>query len=44
MVPITEIDTVAGWLTTNQVAKVMAIVSAAASADEIEKKVKSLNL
>ena len=44
MVPITEIDTVAGWLTTDEVAKVMAIVSSATSEIEIEKKVKSLNL
>ena len=44
MISITEIDTVAGWLTTDEVAKVITIVSSATSDNEIEKKVKSLNL
>jgi len=44
MLPITEIDTVAGWLTTDQVAKVITIVSSATSDNEVVKKVKSLNL
>jgi hypothetical protein len=37
-------DVVAGWLSTNQVAKVIAIVSSAQTEDEVIKKVKSLNL
>ena len=44
MLPITEMDTVAGWLSTDQVAKVITIVSSATSDNEIVKKVKSLNL
>ena len=44
MISITEIDTVAGWLTTDQVAKVITIVSSATSDNEVVKKVKSLNL
>ena len=37
-------DVVSGWLSTNQVAKVIAIVSSAQTEDEVIKKVKSLNL
>ena len=37
-------DVVSGWLSTNQVAKVIAIVSSAQTEDEMTKKVKSLNL
>ena len=37
-------DVVSGWLSTNQVAKVIAIVSSAQTKDEVIKKVKSLNL
>ena len=44
MVACTEGDTVAGWLTTDQVAKVITIVSSATSDSEITKKIKSLNL
>ena len=38
------VDMVCGWLNTDQVAKVMAIVQSAKSADEIELKCKALNL
>ena len=44
MIPLTKHDTVAGWLTTDEVAKVIAICSSAASDEEVSKKVKSLNL
>ena len=44
MIPLTEHDTVAGWLTTDEVAKVIRICSSAASDEEVSKKVKSLNL
>jgi hypothetical protein len=44
MVDCTEMDTVAGWLTTDQVAKVITIVSSATSYNELTKKIKSLNL
>ena len=37
-------DVVSGWLSTNQVAKVIAIVSSAQTEDEVIKKLKSLNL
>ena len=37
-------DVVSGWLSTNQVAKVIAIVSSAQTEDEMTKKLKSLNL
>jgi hypothetical protein len=37
-------DVVSGWLSTNEVAKVIAIVSSAQTEDEVIKKVKSLNL
>ena len=37
-------DVVSGWLDTNQVAKVIAIVSSAQTEDEIKEKVKSINL
>ena len=37
-------DVVSGWLSTNQVAKVIAIVSSAQTEDEVTKKLKSLNL
>jgi hypothetical protein len=44
MVELTSNDVVAGWLTTDEVAKVIAICSSASSDEEISKKVKSLNL
>ena len=37
-------DVVSGWLSTNQVAKVIAIVSSAQTEDEMIKKIKSINL
>jgi len=37
-------DVVSGWLDTNQVAKVIAIVSSAQTEDEVILKLKSLNL
>ena len=37
-------DVVSGWLSTNQVAKVIAIVSSAQTEDEMTKKLKLLNL
>jgi hypothetical protein len=37
-------DMVCGWLSTDQVAKVIAIVSSATTADEISKKCQALNL
>ena len=37
-------DVVSGWLSTTQVAKVIAIVSSAQTEDEMTKKLKSLNL
>ena len=49
MVPIAgyileNTDVVSGWLSTNQVAKVIAIISSAQTEDEVTKKLKSLNL
>ena len=44
MVEITNNDVVAGWLTTDEVSKVITICSSAVTANEISKKVKSLNL
>ena len=38
------LEMVCGWLNTDQVAKVMAIVQSAKSADEISLKCKALNL
>ena len=43
-IEIREDDQIAGWLSTDTVAKVIAIVSSAQTANEINKKVKSLNL
>ena len=43
-IDIREDDQVAGWLSTDTVAKVITIVSSAKTANEISKKVKSLNL
>ena len=37
-------DVVSGWLSTNTVAKVIAILSSAQTEDEVIKKIKSLNL
>lgn len=37
-------DMVCGWLSTDQVAKVIAIVSSATTADEISKKCQALNI
>ena len=39
-----EDDQIAGWLSTDTVAKVITIVSSAKTSNEISKKVKSLNL
>ena len=46
MIPISSdgVDDVIGWLGTEDVAKVIAIVSSAKSADEIQTKVKKLGL
>ena len=43
-IDIRENDMVAGWLSTDTVAKVIAIVSSAKTANEISKKCKALNL
>ena len=39
-----DYDTVVGWLSTDQVAKVIAIVQSAKTANEIKLKCQSLNL
>ena len=46
MIPISSdgVDDVIGWLGTEDVAKVIAIVSSAKSADEIQTKIKKLGL
>ena len=43
-IDIREDDQIAGWLSTDTVAKVITIVSSAKTSNEISKKVKSLNL
>ena len=43
-IDIREDDQVAGWLSTDTVAKVIAIVSSAKTANEISKKCQALNL
>jgi len=43
-IDIREDDMVAGWLSTDTVAKVIAIVSSATTANEISKKCQALNL
>ena len=43
-IEIREDDQVAGWLSTDTVAKVIAIVSSAKTANEISKKCQALNL
>ena len=44
IIELREHDMVAGWLSTDTVAKVMAIVQSAKTANEISKKCKALNL
>ena len=44
LLAIGEHDTVIGWLSPNKVAKVIAIVSSSTTENEIEIKIKSLNI
>jgi len=44
MLAIGEHDTVIGWLSTDKVSKVIAIVSSSTTKNEIKTKIKSLNL
>jgi hypothetical protein len=44
IIEIGEHDTVIGWLSADQVAKVIAIVSSSTTENEIKSKIKSLNI